>query len=276
MMSTSSPSSDRSTVGSSITVTTVGSNAAHSTRVRASGSGGMWMTAVPRVSASCTTSAGPAPAARREPIPHRDQHVAMRNGRPAGHHISVDCVVEFARKLEDAGCALEQLVEALLRGIVSEGLAILRALEGEHRLKLPSELQRDFGGNLVGAVRDRRYEPQLLRVAGEAGAFHVEELGAGILDQVEDVGNPRPQRRYAAFGQHLNPMAGHSDAEDEGRARGAGRNGRLSGPHAIVCSRLCRGPSAVVLLAAAPVATLPISAGPGRTPVRSSSSAPAA
>ena len=184
------------------------------------------MTAVPRVSASCTTSAGASPAARRQAIPDRDQYVAMRNGRPAGHHISVDWVVEFAGKLEDAGRALEQLVEALPRRIVGEGLAILRALKGEHRLKLPSALQRDLGGNLVGAVRDRRYEPQLLRVAGEAGAFHVEELGAGIFNQVEDVGDPRPQRRYAAFGQHLDAVARYSDAKDEGRPRGAGLTDR--------------------------------------------------
>ena len=41
----------------------------------------MWMTAVPRVIASCDHFAGAAAAARRKAVPHRDQYVAMRDRR---------------------------------------------------------------------------------------------------------------------------------------------------------------------------------------------------
>ena len=57
--STSSRPSGRSTDASSATVSTVGSNALHSNRGSLLGSGGKWMTAVPRVIASKATSPVP-------------------------------------------------------------------------------------------------------------------------------------------------------------------------------------------------------------------------
>ena len=167
MASTSSPSSGRSTVGSSTTVTTVGSNALHSSRVPRFGLGRQMDDRGSARDRQLHDLGGAAPAARRKPVPDRDQYVAMRDGRAAGHHISVELVVSVAGKLEDAGRALEQLVEALPRRRRWRGRAIFARAEGKHRLKLPAELERDLGGDLVGAVGDRRYEPQLLRVAGK-------------------------------------------------------------------------------------------------------------
>jgi len=99
--------------------------------------------------------------------------------------------------------------------VVRQARAIGRALEGKDRLQVPAELERDLGGDLVGAVGDRRDEAELGREAGEAVALGIEQSAAGLLDPLQHVAHPLAKDRHAALGKHVGAMAGHSDGEDE-------------------------------------------------------------
>ena len=165
--------------------------------------------------------AGPAAAARRKPVPYGDQHVAMRDRRPPGHHIGVELAVLVARQLEHAVGPLEQVVVAFTRPVIGQGIAISRAFERDHRLQFPAEIERDFGSDLVGAVGDRRDEAH----AGGKGAKQSRSFAKRLPP-------PRPAakrfRMHAAVPRRpaagdVRAVPGDPDAEPNGR-----RGGRVS------------------------------------------------
>ena len=141
--------------------------------------------------------AGAAATARRKPVPHRDQHVAMRDGRPPGHHISVELTVLVAGQFQHARCALEQRVEPLARAVVGETCAIFGAAERQHDLQFPAKIERDFGRDLVRAVRDRRYEPQARRLRRKAVPLLEQQIATRLGDQQQHIANARPQWIHA-------------------------------------------------------------------------------
>ena len=84
------------------------------------------MTAVPRVMRQLDDFAGAAAAARRKPVPDRDQDVAMGDRRAAGHHISVELASAGRREARARRPrSLEQRVEPLARAVVGEARAIV-------------------------------------------------------------------------------------------------------------------------------------------------------
>src|SRR6476469_10138257 len=125
----------------------------------------------------------------------------MRDGRAAGHHISVEAMSWVAGQFEQAIGAADQRVEPLARSTVGEGRAIGRALERQDRLQVPAQLQRDFRSNLVGAVGDRRDEPKLRRERGETIALGLEQGPARFLDPLQHVANALAKDWYAAVGK---------------------------------------------------------------------------
>ena len=62
--------------------------------------------------------AGSSSPSRRKPVPHRDQHVAMRHGGASGHDIGSELVPFVSAELEDAGSPGEQRVEIRARLVV--------------------------------------------------------------------------------------------------------------------------------------------------------------
>lgn len=92
----------------------------------------------------------------------------MGNGRSAGHDVGVKAIVGISWQLEEARRPLDQRIEALSRSIVGEARAINVPREGDDRLQLPAKLERKFGGDLVGAISDRRDEAELGRPRREA------------------------------------------------------------------------------------------------------------
>ncbi len=143
----------------------------------------------------------------------------MRNRRAAGHHIGVEAVVWVARQFEQAAGPPEQRIEPLARAVVGEACAIVGALEREDRLQLPAELERDFSSDLVGAVGDRRDEPQPRFAGCEAVALGIQKLAARLLDPQEDVANALAQDRYAVLRQDVGAMAGDPHRKDERHRR---------------------------------------------------------
>ena len=125
--------------GSSAMVTTVGSNALHRMRVSPPGSSGHVDDRGAAGQRELDDLAGPAAAARRQAVPHRDQHVAMRDGRAAGHDVGVEPVGRIAGQFEQAAGALDQRVEPFARAVVGEARAISGALERQDRLQAPSQ-----------------------------------------------------------------------------------------------------------------------------------------
>ena len=63
-----------------------------------------------------------------------------------------------ARQLEHARGPFEQFVETLARGVAGQAPAIGLAPERDDHLEFPAQLERNFSGDLVGAVRDWRDE----------------------------------------------------------------------------------------------------------------------
>jgi hypothetical protein len=49
---------------------------------------------------------------------------------------------------------LQQIVEPAARVIIGQVEPIAVACEGKDRVQLVSQLERDFGGDLVGAIRE--------------------------------------------------------------------------------------------------------------------------
>ncbi len=158
---------------------------------------------------------------RRTSVPYRDQYVAVRDGGPARHHVSVDLRMLLAGKLERDRRPADQRVEALAGAVAGEAGAIMVAGEREDRLQLPAELERHFSRDLVGAVGDRRDEAQHRPVGGEAGPLAAGEVDSGVRDQLQDVADPRSQQVDLVLRKGLGAVAGHPDAEDERQARRA-------------------------------------------------------
>lgn len=139
----------------------------------------------------------------------------MGNRCPTGHHVCVEPVAGIAGQFEQAGCPPDQPVQSLARGIASEARRVGRSLERQDCLQLPAKIERDFGGDLVGAVGDRRKEAQLARARREAVALLFEQVGPRRGDQRQNGPDPLAQRFDAAFRKHVGAMAGNADAEDE-------------------------------------------------------------
>jgi len=102
--------------------------------------------------------AGAATTARLEPVPNCNEQITMRDRRPAGDHISVERAAPVAGKLQHALALAEQGIETLERAIARKLLAVGVAVERKHGVKLVAEVERAFGGDLVGAVGKRRHE----------------------------------------------------------------------------------------------------------------------
>ena len=159
--------------------------------------------------------ARPTATARREAVPDGNQHVAMRNCGAAGHYVGFEAMIRVAWQLEQAGGTSEQGVEPLARAVIGEARAVSGTFERQDRLQLPPEFERDFGGDLVCAVRHGRNETEAWRGTCETVTLHVKQLAAGLLDQHEHVADALAQHRHAVLRQHLGAMAGNSDGKDE-------------------------------------------------------------
>ena len=150
----------------------------------------------------------------------------MGNGRSAGHDVGVEAIVGIAWKLEEARRPRDQRIEALSRSIVGEARSINVPREGDDRLQFPAELERKFGSDLVGAISDRRDEPELGRPGSEAVVLALEQRPPRIFELLQGLTNALPQPLDVTLRQHLGAMAGDADGEDEGnRRRGANRRG---------------------------------------------------
>ena len=221
-------------------VRTVGSNALQRMRVSAVCRRGTWMIAVPAGQCELDDLAGAAASARREAVPHRDQHVAMSDRRPAGHDIGVEPAGRIAGQFEQAAGALDQRIEPLARAVVGEARAIGGALKRKDRLQFPAELQRDLRGNLIGAVGDWRNEAQAWRRIRKAVALLVCKSRARRSISLSTSRMRARKSRRAVLRQHVGAMTGHAYAQDKGDAAGGGPPRaeiptRISSPSSIGC-----------------------------------------
>ena len=205
--------------------------------------------------------ARPSAAARRKPVPYRDQHVAMRDRGPAGHHISLEPMTRVAGQLEHGDRAIDQRIEPSLRTVIRQAGAIGGALERQDRFEVPAKLERKLGRHLVSAIGDRRHEPQLAWPRSEAVAFLLEEVGAGAGDQFKRLSNSLTQRIDAPVLEHVSAVARDSDAEherDERRARRTDPPGYFTELRDRIHARL----NAVAKPAEGPKTDITISRGP--------------
>lgn len=139
--------------------------------------------------------------------------------RPAaGHDECVVLVLEIAGELEHAACALQQHVEAREARVV-EGGAIVFAGKRENRLKLVTELERDVGGDLVGAVGERRHEQEARRAVGEIDSLALEQGCRARLEFDQGGAEPLDDRLFRFVGQGLDPVAGDPDRQSERKPR---------------------------------------------------------
>ena len=160
------------------------------------------MTAVPRVIASCTTS----------PVPPRP-----RGGSPSHTAISMSQwatvarpVITYASRLAAGyrpGSSSTQLARSISASNRSRAPSLARlarysaASKRQHYLQLPAELQRDLGGNLVGAVGDRRHEPQLQRDRSEAILLLAQQRLPRIGDEQQNFVDLSSSRSALPFGK---------------------------------------------------------------------------
>ena len=147
----------------------------------------------------------------------------MGDGRAPGHHISVELALAVAGQLEHAAGALQQRIEALARAMVGKARAVVLAVERKHRLQFPAKLERDFGGDLVGAVGDRRDEAPGDLAARELRLVAPGQLGPRALDERQHLAHAFAQRLDAFGRQHVGAVPGDADAQHERRARRARR-----------------------------------------------------
>ena len=143
----------------------------------------------------------------------------MRDRRSAGHHVSVELMIRVARQFEQAAGAFDERVEPFASAIVGEAGAVHRPLERQHQLELPAKLQRDFCGDLVGAICDRRDEAQLARPRGKTVALLFEQVRPSARNQRQRLAESFPQPVLAARGEHVRPVARDADAEHERNRR---------------------------------------------------------
>ena len=106
----------------------------------------------------------------------------MRDGRTPGHHISVEIVARFARKLEHARGAAQQGIEPLARVVAGERRPVMVARKRQHDLKVPAKLECGLCGDLIRAIGDRRYQLAPRRCLGEAVGGAGEQGRARCLD----------------------------------------------------------------------------------------------
>ena len=120
-----------------------------------------------------------------------------------------------ARQLEHTGRPFDQRVKPFSGPLVRETFAIGAPFERQNDLELPAEIERDFRGDLVGAVGNRRDESQFGLGRGKAIAFGGEQSPTGFRDAFEHVANALAKDRYAVGGEDLGAMPGDADSEDE-------------------------------------------------------------
>ena len=125
----------------------------------------------------------------------------------------------LAWKLEDARRLAEKLVERRARGVVGKLAAVDHPGERKHDVQLEAELDRDPGGDLVGAVGQRRDEQQPQRIVGIEKRFLRVDRGGAVYDQRQSASDALLEVGARLGRKRLLAMARDPDAEHEWQAR---------------------------------------------------------
>ena len=170
--------------------------------------------------------AGPAAAARRQAVPHRDQHVAMRDGRAAGHHISVEAV-RPGRRAARAGRPRARAARRTARA-----RRRWRGLRDRSRARTagsPAAPSRARARPRRRSGRRRRRSARRTAAAAAPARSSRARVRAASRPRRSISSSVSRMRSRSAVdsscGEHLGAVAGHADAEDE-------RDGRRSDPRA--------------------------------------------
>jgi hypothetical protein len=171
---------------------------------------------------------GRAPAAAgRQPVPNRDQDVAMGDGPPAGHDIGLQRIVGFARQLERAARICHEVVKSVPALVIVEVGNIGRAVEGQDHLQPPPARQCRLRRHLVGPLRERRNQSENRRHrCKQLPLALVQSLGLD-LDRFQRFGDPRLDAGTHLRRYRFQPVPGDTDGQGERKRRRAGCQQRL-------------------------------------------------
>nr|WP_295663316.1 hypothetical protein [Polymorphobacter sp.] len=103
---------------------------------------------------------GASRAARRQPVPNRDEHITMRHGCAPGESVCRWYLIARARQLEDARGPAKQPLVRRKRGGFGEIDRVIAAAKRQDCMKLIAKVERRIGGNLVDTLGERTDQPR--------------------------------------------------------------------------------------------------------------------